>query len=455
VYRELRSRLDAARPADAERLLWLFENSPDRDAVLGEMAVAAAAAAPPDSDLNRAARLVAAQVAADGGRPEEAERLLRELLDEHRGTGHRYERLSCLSLAKLYAHQRRGYEALVLSRAAAVLARKGEHPWDLCVARSRICMALQVLQDRERLAAAVEELDRSLDEVPAERARPLRFLVEGWKAEAALEAGELEQAAAALAAQRATADDRGAMPGDDRHPVYLKATLAWRSGKHEEALALVDRAREIPARLPASDLPLSLLEARCLAATNRTGEALRRLESMLDLLEEEAAVDTIGSGQRIRYAVRAGRLLEKECASPTDARRAFDIAANWALRRVVEIERAMAAVPELEGIQTADLKTLTEFRSRFMAEHGEILDRLASVYGGDTPPESLLVPDPGGSEETFFRACAWCRRVRSVDGRWLPVGEFVPDDRQLRISHGICKDCHARWLERLRKSPEA
>ena len=453
TYRELRSCLDPARPADAARLLWAFENDRDRDAVMGEMARDAAARAPAGSDLRNAALLVSGQAAADGGRPEEAERIFGALLAEHRGTGHRYERLACLSLAKHYAHQRRGYEALVLARSAAGLARKGGHPYDLCVARSRICMALQVLQDAERLAAAVVELDRSLADLPPDRSRPLRVRVEGWKAEAALDAGNLEAARAAIAAQRATADDRGSMPGDDRHPVYLEALLRWNEGRPEEALALVERAREIPARLPASDLPLSLLEARCLQRTGRPGEALRRLVALLDLVEESDGEDALGTGQRIRYADRAGRLLQEECASPPDARRAFDLAAGWALRRVVEIERTMAAIPELDGIESSDLRTLTDYRNRFIREHGEILDRLASLYGGDSPPESLLVADPGGAPETFFRSCAWCRRVRSVDGRWLPVGEFVPDDRHLRVSHGICPTCHSRWTERLRPPP--
>jgi len=217
----------------------------------------------------------------------------------------------------------------------------------------------------------------------------------------------------------------------------------------------VERAREIPARLPASDLPLILLEARCLAATGAPEEARRRLEALLDLLEEEAGERSPGSGQRIRYADEAGRLLRDACASPPDARRAFALAADGALRRVVEVERSMAALPELEGIQTADLRVLTDFRNRFVAEHGEILDHLASAYGGEAPPPSLLLPESDGSGETFFRACAWCRRVRSADGRWLPVGEFVPDDRHLRISHGICRDCHSRWAERLSPPPHA
>ncbi len=455
IYRGHRARLDARRPEDAARILWVLENDVRRDAAVGEMAAAAAAAAPPDSELGRAARLVAAQAAADAGRLEEAERLLGALLADHRGTGHRYERLACLSLAKLYAHQRRGYEALVLARNAAVLARKAGHSFDLCVARSRVCMGLYVLGDAERMKGALEELDRALEEIPADRARPLRFLVEGWKAEAALERRDLETARAAIAAQRATADDLGRMPGDDRHPVYLEALVACEAGDPAGALALVDRAREIPARLAASDLPLSLLEARCLAATGRAEEARRRLEALLDLLEEEPEEDSIGTGQRIRYADRAGRLLRDACASPPDARRAFDLAAGWALRRVVEIERTMASVPELEGIQASDLRTLTDYRNRFIAEHAEILDRLASVYGGEEPPGSLLVPDPGGAEESFFRACAWCRRVRSVEGRWLPVGEFVPDDRHLRVSHGICRDCHARWTERLHPPSQA
>ena len=91
-------------------------------AVLAVLATLAAGA--PDPDLRLTAEVVLGQAAADAGRPEEAADRFRSLLDRYRGSNHRIERLACLGLAKVYAQQRRGFEALVLARMAANLARK-------------------------------------------------------------------------------------------------------------------------------------------------------------------------------------------------------------------------------------------------------------------------------------------------------------------------------------------
>jgi hypothetical protein len=448
AYRDLRAHLDPARPGDGERLRWVFENDPTRDAVVAEIAATAERSA--DGDLRETAVLVRGQSAADAGRPEEAEAVFRGLLDGGRGSGRRIERLACLSLAKLYAHQRRGFEALVISRLAATMARRAGHLWDLCVARARACMALEVLDDGERLAAAVEELDRALDGVAAERARPLRALVQGFRAEAALEVDDLEEARRSLASLRAYEDPARGGTGDPRLPLYLEAEIELRTGRPAEALALARRCRELPARLATSDLPLSMLEARALAETGAAAEAGRVLRGVLDLLDQEADPDPLGTGQRIRWSVEAGRLLQDRLGSADEARRAFDLASGWVLRRIVEVGRVMAQVPELSGITPEDLRVLTDYRNRFVREQSEILDRVAALFGDADPPAGLVHGD-SPEEAGFFLACAWCRRVRTAAGTWLPVGEFLPDDRHLRISHGICRDCHNRWMERVAK----
>jgi hypothetical protein len=428
-------------------VLWVFENDGRRDGAVAEMAAAAAIAAK-DPEFRDLAALVVAQAAADAGRTDEAEAALRGLLGKGRGTGQRIERLACLSLSRIFAHRRRGFEALTLARAAASMARKAGNLWDLCVARGRICMALQVIDDGERLALAVEELDRGLDGVPPERARPLRWLVNGFRVEAALEVEDLDGARKALEVLRATAEPGGRPPGDPRLPLYLEAEIDFRSGRAQEALARIAEARALPPLLPASDLPLSLLEARCLAETGDAAGAGRLLSGILDLLDEEPDPDPFGTGQRIRWATEAGRLLQERVADPGEARRAFDLAAGWVIRRIVEIDRAIAEMPELSGIATEDLRALTDHRNRFVREQEEILTRVADLFAGESPPAGL-VHGTSMEEEGYFHACAWCRRVKTAGDRWLPVGEFLPDDRRLRISHGICEDCRRRWTERI------
>jgi hypothetical protein len=448
-YRALRSDLDPARPSDAARILWVFENDARRDGAVGEMATLAAAA--PDPDLRLTAEVVLGQAAADAGRPEEAADRFRSLLDRHRGTGHRVERLACLGLAKVYAQQRRGFEALVLARMAGNLARKAGNTWDLCVARSRACLALQVIDDGERLARAVDELERSLDELPAERARPLRAMVHGLRVEAALEIEDFEGARKGLEALR-TLDGTEGIPVDPRLPLYLEAEVELRTGRPREALALVERVRAEPAKSAASELPLTMLEARCRLESGDEAEARRVLLGILDVLDGEPDPDPLGTGQRIRWATEVGRLLQERCAAPEDARRAFDVAAGWVVRRIVELDRTMGQIPELSGVGPEELKALTDFRNRYVREQGEILDRVAALFGGDAPPPGLIQGEgDADAEPGFFLACAWCRRVRNSAGRWLPIGEFLPDDRHLRISHGICIDCHRRWLDRVAK----
>jgi tetratricopeptide (TPR) repeat protein len=446
LYRGLRDSLDAGRPEDAARVLWVFENDARRDGPVGEMA-AAAAKSGAEPEFRELAALVRGQATADLGRLDEAEEVFRGLLGRGRGTGSRIERLACLSLAKLFAHQRRGFEALALARRAAALARKAENSWDLCVARARICLALQVIDDGERLAQAVDELDRALDDAPEDRARPLRWLVLGFRVEAALETDDLDGARRALEGLRALSGPSAGPTGDARLPLYLDAEIEARSGRPAEALTRIAGARAIPARVPASDLPLSLLEARCLAESGDDAGARRAMAAFLDLLDEELDPDPFGTGQRIRWATAAGRLLQDRIADAEGARRAFDMAAGWVVRRIVEIDRAIAEMPELSDMATEDLRALTDHRNRFVREQAEILDRVAGLFSGETPPPGLV--HGGGGEEGYFHACAWCRRVKTADDRWLPIGEFLPDDKRLRISHGICQDCRRRWTERM------
>jgi|NGEPerStandDraft_6_1074524.scaffolds.fasta_scaffold00634_6 hypothetical protein len=44
--------------------------------------------------------------------------------------------------------------------------------------------------------------------------------------------------------------------------------------------------------------------------------------------------------------------------------------------------------------------------------------------------------------EGFLRLCAWCRKVE-LDGRWVPVEEFLLARLDTVTSHGMCPDCEA------------
>src|SRR6185369_1702521 len=42
--------------------------------------------------------------------------------------------------------------------------------------------------------------------------------------------------------------------------------------------------------------------------------------------------------------------------------------------------------------------------------------------------------------ERLMKVCAWCRRIR-VDGRWLPLEEFLDKKLEAQTTHSICEEC--------------
>ncbi|MHC4923423.1 MAG: tetratricopeptide repeat protein [Planctomycetota bacterium] len=443
-YRGLAALLDPETDEGRDRMQWVFENDPVRDDVIGELAHRGTGSS--HVEFQRLSVLVFGQVATEAGKLEEAESLLRTLLSKDFSLGSRTERLAALALARVFALQRRGFEALVMARVAAGLARKAGSPWDLCLARSRICMAFQVLADRQRLEAALDELERSLLAIPRDRALPLDMTVQAARAEAAIDEKNAAAAREALDKLKTLIPERGPRRGDARLPDFLEAQVLLLEERAAEALQAVERARALPTRVAASDLALLMLEARCRlisegkeAARAPAHEVLRRLEGVLE-------TDNLGTGQRIRYATVAGHFLMAEGEDEEAANRAFDLAADVVIERILEVDRTLDELPGLRSVASDDLRALGDYRNRYVEEQPEILDRLAAFFLESTP-RNLVRPSANEEDETFFNACAWCRRIRNTRGVWLPIGQFVPDNRGMRVSHGICPGCQQRWLE--------
>lgn len=40
--------------------------------------------------------------------------------------------------------------------------------------------------------------------------------------------------------------------------------------------------------------------------------------------------------------------------------------------------------------------------------------------------------------------CAWCRRIRSDEGYWASVEEFVQSETGARLTHAMCPSCEAK-----------
>jgi len=52
--------------------------------------------------------------------------------------------------------------------------------------------------------------------------------------------------------------------------------------------------------------------------------------------------------------------------------------------------------------------------------------------------------------EALLPLCAWCKRVRTEEGIWKPVEQYLRDKGAPEATHGICPDCAARMLHKKR-----
>jgi hypothetical protein len=41
----------------------------------------------------------------------------------------------------------------------------------------------------------------------------------------------------------------------------------------------------------------------------------------------------------------------------------------------------------------------------------------------------------------ILHTCSYCRRIESVEGKWMTAEEFIADHSEAMLSHGICPDC--------------
>ncbi len=47
--------------------------------------------------------------------------------------------------------------------------------------------------------------------------------------------------------------------------------------------------------------------------------------------------------------------------------------------------------------------------------------------------------------EKLLSMCAWCRSIRTPDGDWQPLHEYISDS--VPVSHGMCPDCMKASIE--------
>ena len=67
-----------------------------------------------------------------------------------------------------------------------------------------------------------------------------------------------------------------------------------------------------------------------------------------------------------------------------------------------------------------------------------LLREVAAVFtsSGGRPPSAEFAANDG-----LILVCAWCARVRSPAGHWIPVRQFLSQESHVVITHGICTEC--------------
>jgi hypothetical protein len=75
-----------------------------------------------------------------------------------------------------------------------------------------------------------------------------------------------------------------------------------------------------------------------------------------------------------------------------------------------------------------------------------VLVRAASLqHEGQSLAMVLLEDLPELSDITgLVRLCAWCHKIGQGDD-WINLGEYMERDLKLKVTHGMCGDCAARW----------
>ena len=143
----------------------------------------------------------------------------------------------------------------------------------------------------------------------------------------------------------------------------------------------------------------------------------------------------LGSGRAIELAVTLAESLQSRGHGAL-ARAALDRAALCAVARVRETDRVVREIPELAFVTDEDRALLSGVLRRFGGQHRDLLTSLATLFErAHAAGESWLADLRTGTQVVI---CAWCTRVRSAAGHWVPIGHYVPEETPLPLSHGAC-----------------
>jgi hypothetical protein len=70
---------------------------------------------------------------------------------------------------------------------------------------------------------------------------------------------------------------------------------------------------------------------------------------------------------------------------------------------------------------------------------------LDEVSGASSRGESIPEQHYRADQE-FLPLCAWCKKIRDEDDRWMTLDSYVSEITGKRFSHGMCPSCAAEFV---------
>jgi tetratricopeptide (TPR) repeat protein len=433
AYRAMFDHLDPTRLEDTARIAW-FARCADEDDLGAVLRLLEAT--PPGSPGRGFALLRTAKLERVLGRSGAAVVHCREILDAEPGPDPVLERGALLELTVCLVCEQRGFEAAVAGRRALERLRATGDLHRLAIAHMHLAAAYSVLEDWERFDRAATSLEEILPALPEDQRARIAVDWEVLGIDTAARRAEYDAALERLEAFVV------------RHPdaqdwnLAQQAALHLRRGDPISARDRLERLEALPVVAPWLRPWRETLRLLTDVALDPPGSWDTRLSSFLDAAEERQPEFSLAEQTGALEAL--AETLETRGRTEA-ARRTYALVAAKHLERVREAMRSWTRRSDILALDGEDRRTHRDLLARLRAEHQAISRVVAGLLARARDSGELPLRELSG-EAGYLSVCAWCGRVQGEGGRWFPVGESLPLDDPLVVSHGICEDCSRDFL---------
>ncbi len=364
--------------------------------------------------------------------------MLERALPVLRGQQSETESRVCGNLGSIYASVGRRFEGILLWRRGLNIA----DALDLRLLGVRHCANLcggyAALELWEVLRAQWQQSEERIEALPEEERAGARDLFLWPRVYLALQDGD-----AVLARELSRAFH--AAYGERRDPTsralaaVMRADIMAAHGEPDRALEIL-AAAEVIQDLPLLDrIYVACQTVEHLKDADRLADARARARQVLAWLDDPSAELEPGD-LGIHLALDLGRLLAGDPAQAEAAQRAFDLAAESVLARIASLDEAARRMPELCELPPGDFAWIADLRVLYQRHQADLVESVTRLLGDpQNAPELFLGSDDPA--DAYLRICAWCSRVGTRNGRWLPLAHYLPTSRAAPVSHGICREC--------------